>query len=110
MRQRWLRVFGLGAAASLLGGAAGCSADEREAVASAKCSVPVAEEAGFDDWFDKRDTTVTGLGEGRYRVTGVMLSRPEVARSVDFVCEVAPDPSDQLRGFKVTLLEVTPIN
>ena len=112
MRQWWLlRTLGLCAAAFLLGETAGCSTDERGAVASAKCSLPAAEKAGFDGWFEKRDATVTDLGEGRYRVTGVVVGPPdEGARSADFVCEVAPDPSDRLRGFKVTHLEVTPLN
>jgi hypothetical protein len=53
---------------------------------------------------------VEALKEGRYRVTGRSAIVGETTRAVEFTCEVMPDDSDKLRGFKVTLLEVTPTN
>lgn len=98
-------------------GFAGCTADQadRSAVAAAKCSLPVDEKAGFSTTptgttADKEGVTVTSLGEGRYRVTGQAVGHGENGhvRAVDFTCEVAPDASDKLRGFKVTSLTITP--
>lgn len=86
---------------------ASCSSDDREAIAAAKCSLPVDQAAGFSD--DERPertlVEVTSLGEGSYRVTGFASS---AETTVEFLCEVAPDASDKLRGFTVTKLDVHP--
>ncbi|MDO7869551.1 hypothetical protein [Nocardioides jiangxiensis] len=95
-------------------GAAACGADEpnRSRVAAAKCSLPVAEKAGFpqDSLPSTENVEVEALKDGRYRVTGRSVTVGEGTRAVDFTCEVAPDDTDKLRGFKITRLEVTPIN
>ena len=88
----------------------GCAADRAE-TAAAKCSMPVEEEAGFGVLRGDLPTMrvdVDDLGEGRFRVQGTVTKRGPGAqiRAADFVCEVAPDASDKLRGFAVTRLEV----
>lgn len=104
------------AASLLLCGAlslAGCGegSGNRSAVAAAKCALPVAVKAGFpDDSVPQTDgVEVKDLHHGRYRVTGRSTLVGDTTRAVDFVCEVAPDDTDKLRGFKVTHLEVTRI-
>jgi hypothetical protein len=86
--------------------------EDRAAIAAAKCSLPVSEKAGFPEnslpQYEAND--VEDLKEGRYRVTGRSTVVGEVTKAVEFVCEVAPDDSDKLRGFKVTRLDVTPLN
>ena len=91
-------------------GSGACSTEDRSAVAAAKCALPVAQEAGFSDDSAPRQNalSVTDLGHGSYRVTGHASSGDDATSSVTFVCEVAPDTSDKLRGFKVTHLEVHP--
>lgn len=95
-------------------GLAACSSDkeDRAAIAAAKCSLPVAEQAGFskDSPHQNVGLAVKDLSGGRYRVTGRSSIVGEMTKAVDFVCEVEPDDSDRLRGFKVTRLEVTPIS
>lgn len=107
----------LSAIAVLLGAAVGLASctskdEDRAAIAAAKCSVPVSEKAGFPEdalpQYEARE--VEDLKAGRYRVTGRSALVGEVTKAVDFVCEVDPDDSDKLRGFKVTRLEVTPVN
>lgn len=102
-------VLVLGAASGLA--ACGADREDRAAVAAAKCSLPVAEKAGFpqDALPQKEAVDVETLTDGRYRVTGRSTILSEVTNAVGFLCEVAPDRSDKLRGFKVTRLEVTPI-
>ena len=98
-------------------GFGGCAADEadRAAVAAAKCSLPVDERAGFDTTptgttADHQGVIVTSLGGGSYRVTGQAVGHGQDGhvRRVDFTCEVAPDASDKLRGFKLISLTVSP--
>ncbi len=118
MKKRSARPGVICAVLAVVGvGFAGCAADQadRSAVAAAKCSLPVDEKAGFSTTptgttADKEGVTVTNLGEGRYRVTGQAVGHGENGhvRTVDFTCEVAPDASDKLRGFKVTSLTITP--
>lgn len=98
--------------------ASGCGPNlDRAAVAAAKCSLPVDQRLGIpaDETAERSDLRVTDLGQGRYRVTGIVLAGrsgvPSVTRNgaeygTAFLCEVAPDSSDKLRGFKVTHLEV----
>ena len=91
--------------------AAGCSVDveDRSAVAAATCSLPVDEQADFAETetgatAEKEDVVVTSLGHGSYRVTGRPVGHEldGHVRRVDFICEVVPDSSDKLRGFRVT--------
>ncbi|HEX2894293.1 MAG TPA: hypothetical protein VHO29_09870 [Marmoricola sp.] len=95
-------------------GLAACGSDkeDRTAVAAAKCSMPVSEKAGFpeDSSPQNEAVEVEDLTDGRYRVRGRSSVVGEVTKAVDFVCEVAPDTSDKLRGFKVTRLDVMPID
>jgi hypothetical protein len=87
--------------------AGSCSTHDRAAVAAAKCALPVAQEAGFpaDSSPQQEAVEVKTLGQGGFRVTG---RSARAGQAVSVVCEVAPDSSDKLRGFKVTHLEVTP--
>lgn len=88
---------------SVLSGCGQGSAD-RAGVAAAKCSLPVAERIDKADPLQVQTSgaEVTSLGSGRYRVTGAadMIG----GNSYSF----APDPSDKLRGFRVTSLQVKP--
>ncbi|WP_433319753.1 hypothetical protein [Micromonospora chersina] len=79
-------------------------------MASAKCALPVAQKAGFPEGSSPRreGIEVEDLGKGSYRLTGRSVLVGQQTSSVGFVCEVAPDASDKLRGFKVTRLDVTP--
>ena len=87
-------------------GAGGCAKVDREAVATAKCSLAVSQKAGFDqDLTPLQVVTVTNLGGGRYRVEG---SASAGDKTVAYTCEVAPDASDKLRGLRVTRLDVAP--
>jgi hypothetical protein len=94
---------------------AGCGEDEpdRATVAAAKCGLPVEQELGptGEEYVDQEVKEVTDLGEGRYRVTGTAahLGLPDHdSARYEYVCEVSPDASDRLRGFRVDRLEVTP--
>jgi hypothetical protein len=95
----------------------GCQTEDRARLAAAKCGLPLAEAVLGEDPMgampQRTGVQVKDLGDGRYRVTGMVLV--EGSQSVTgggrrsgagFVCEVTPDPSDELRGFKVTRLEV----
>lgn len=97
--------------------ASGCSGEDRSAVAAAKCSSPVAERLGVPDGerLERTSVEVQALGKGRYRVIGIALAGvdglPTVKRDgrvfgTAFLCEVAPDSTDRLRGFQVTRLQV----
>lgn len=106
-RRRWALAAIAAVTASLL---AGCGTDRAE-TAAAKCSMPVEEEAGFGVLRGELPTMrvdVDDLGEGRYRVQGTVtkVGPGNQVRDAEFVCEVAPDDSDKLRGFAVTRLEV----
>ena len=100
----------------------GCQTEDRARVAAAKCGLPVTEavigaaEDPANAMPRNVDVEVTDLGEGGYRVTGmVLVERPHSAGprartwGASFVCEVAPDADDQLRGFRVTKLEADPL-
>jgi hypothetical protein len=103
---------------AIAGAAAGCGPNlDRAAIAAAKCSLPVDQRLGIptSETAERSDVRVTDLGSGRYRVTGIVLAGrsgvPSAKRNgaeygTPFLCEVAPDPSDKLRGLKVTHLEV----
>jgi len=89
---------------------AGCGGvdDRRSAIAVAKCGLPLAKRLNTDDpgQVGTSDVRVKELGRGRYRVTGLVSVAGK--SEVPYVCEVVPDPSDKLRGFRVTLLQVDP--
>jgi hypothetical protein len=94
---------------------AGCghSISDRERVAVAKCGLPASEKFGLtaDQPVLLNGYAVRSLGGGRYRVTGVGNRDAGPGGSAEigtFICEVAPDPTDKLRGFKVTSLVVKP--
>lgn len=87
------------------------SVPDRRVVAAAKCTLPVSEKFGLDpdQRMVARNGEVEDLGEGRYRATGLATTGgPQDDDLVlgTFVCEVVPDSSDTLRGFRVTRLEV----
>lgn len=108
------RVLAVLAVIGLAGPVLAACADavpDRRVVAAAKCTLPVSEEFGLDG--DRRmytrDGDVEDLGEGRYRVTGLATTGGPQDDDIvlgTFVCEVVPDSSDTLRGFRVTRLEV----
>ena len=77
---------------------------DRAAVAAAKCYLPVVKALHLrhNAAMDTSQVQVTGLGHGRYRVTGVAEAQGKAP--TDYTCEVAPDSSDKLRGFRVTRL------
>jgi hypothetical protein len=103
----------------LAGVVSGCTGPntDRAAVAAAKCALPVQQRLGVPADEDPATTGVhvADLGSGRYRVTGIILASGRGVPTIktdgrdygtQFLCEVAPDSSDTLRGFKVTRLDV----
>ena len=100
----------------IAGMAAGCAdaGPNRGDVAAAKCSLPTKEKlADGVSTSTGRPVTYTAedvesLGMGKYRVTGtaaVDVDGDGQQTHYTFACEVAPDDSDRLRGFKVTRLK-----
>lgn len=91
---------------------AACSGAEpdRKSVAAAECQLPVSERLGLGD--DQRiyslGVVVDDLGAGRYRVKGTASfdGLDGTKKEVPYTCEVAPDDSDKLRGFRVTAIEL----
>jgi len=83
---------------------------DRKSVAAAKCQLPVSERLGLVD--DQRiyslGVVVDDLGEGRFRVKGTATfdELDGTQKEVPYTCEVAPDGSDKLRGFRVTSIEL----
>lgn len=98
----------------LAGGlAAGCVSIDtgRAEVAVAKCSLPVKEELGLANGqrMDTSQVQVQHMGDGRYRVTGVASYAKEGREDRTdsaYTCEVEPDQTDTLRGFRVSALTV----
>jgi hypothetical protein len=85
----------------------GCTSEDPNAVAAAKCVLPLRERVGTPD--DGRLKTsnvrVRDLGKGRRQVTGLYATGGEGGLG-SFVCVVTPDASDQLRGLRVERLDV----
>lgn len=79
-------------------------------LAVAKCGLPLELELDLPagrTW-DRSEVGVEHLGEGAYRVTGIVTIRTDGSADVTdrpFTCEVTPDSDDE-RGFRVTSLEV----
>jgi hypothetical protein len=81
---------------------AGCGQNaDRSAVAAAKCylSVVKAPHPRHNAAMQTSQVEVADLGHGRYRVTGV--AEPQGKAPSSYTCDVAPDSSDTLRGFRV---------
>ena len=93
---------------AIAGAAAGCGPNlDRAAIAAAKCSLPVDQRLGIptSETAERSDVRVTGIVlAGRSGVPSAKRNGAEYG--TPFLCEVAPDPSDKLRGLKVTHLEV----
>ena len=84
------------------------TSDAQRAVA--KCSLPVESHLGLapgQSW-DKSDVSVEELDNGGLRVSAVATVRTAGSGNVTdrpYVCDVAPDPSDE-RGFRVVSVQV----
>lgn len=79
-------------------------------LAVATCGLPLELELDLPagQTWDRSEVGVEHLGEGAYRVTGIVTVRTDGSADVTdrpFTCELAPDSSDE-RGFRVTSLEV----
>jgi hypothetical protein len=87
--------------------ACGAGRPDPNAVAAAKCHLPLQQKLELPDEQDvaTSDVAVRRLGDGRREVTGSFTVSPG-GRSGSFVCVVTPDASDQLRGLRVERLEV----
>lgn len=84
---------------------------DRREVAVAKCSLPVKEELGLANGqrMDTSQVQVQDMGDGRYRVTGFASYAKEWQEDRTesaYTCEVEPDSTDRLRGFRVSALTV----
>lgn len=105
-----LRGAGVLLAITVLGTAC-AESEDTEALAAAKCGLPVYEELGDSDTRSvERDVTeVLDLGDGDFQISGTATVRDghEVELHA-YECEVTADASDP-RGFQVTRLEVTPL-
>jgi hypothetical protein len=93
-----------------------CASEESKTaeLAYAKCGLPVYTELGDGEGqrVSRSQGQVEGLDGGRYRITGVatvMLDGDRAQTDYDYVCELAPDSSDE-RGFRVTSLQVKKAN
>jgi hypothetical protein len=89
------------------------AATERAAVARAKCTLPTMEKLGLtgEDEAGVMPLSVEDLGGGDFRVTGeitVPNAGSDTTTTRSYVCEVTPDSADQLRGFRVTRLDLGP--
>jgi hypothetical protein len=97
-------------AGGLATGCASIDADRAE-LAVAKCSLPVKEELGLANGqrMDTSQVQVQDVGDGRYRVTGLASYAKEGQEDRTesaYACEVEPDSTDKLRGFRVSALTV----
>lgn len=93
----------------LAAGLVACSSQpsaDPDAVASAKCALPLAERLSVPDstHVQEQGVQVTDLGKGRRQVTGQVVKPGEAFQA--FTCVVAPDPSDKLRGLRIESLTV----
>ncbi len=95
------------AAVLLLLALPGCEREDPNALAAAKCSLPLGQRIGAPDDRPAKtsEVRVRDLGKGRREVTG-LVARPDAGRLASFVCVVTPDASDQLRGLRVERLDV----
>ena len=102
---RRARVLGAVLAAGLAA-CGGHSHADSNAVAAAKCVLPLAERLSVPDGVqvEERGVRVTDLGEGRRKVTG-QVAKPGGSFHA-FTCVVAPDSSDKLRGLRIESLTV----
>ena len=98
-------------AALTLSACAGTSSSDAQR-AVAKCSLPVESQLGLasgQSW-DKRQVSVQELPDGVLRVSAVANVRTAGSGDVTdrpYVCDVAPDSSDE-RGFRVVSVQVKP--
>ncbi|MEV4412967.1 hypothetical protein [Catellatospora sp. NPDC049609] len=86
----------------------GCSAEpDPNAVAAAKCHLPLSQHLGLtaEQRLSTGQVAVRDLGEGRREVSGPFSVTPG-GRVGGFVCVVAPDAGDKLRGLRVESLRV----
>lgn len=110
---RW-RTCGVVAVLVALG-ASGCSVQsegDRQQLAYATCGLPLEQELALpaSQTWDRSEAAVEHLGEGAYRVTGIITVRTDGSADVTdrpFTCDVEPDSSDE-RGFRVVALEIGP--
>src|SRR3954452_1151032 len=84
----------------------GHSHPDPNAVASAKCVLPLAERLKVPDGdqVEEQGVRVTDLGGGRRKVTG-QAAKPGGSFHA-FTCVVAPDSSDKLRGLRIESITV----
>ncbi|GAA1414386.1 hypothetical protein ACFQZ4_17180 [Catellatospora coxensis] len=86
----------------------GCSAQpDPNAVAAAKCHLPLSQklELSAEQRLSTGQVAVKDLGDGRREVWGSFSVTPG-GRVGGFVCVVAPDVGDKLRGLRVESLRV----
>jgi hypothetical protein len=86
----------------------GCTShrDHAAELAAAKCGSALHDAlrlSAFDTGPSRSKVRVSAISGGR-RVTGMFAESDGLARS--FVCEVAPDRFDKLRGLRVTRLDL----
>lgn len=84
---------------------AGCqkSRDHAAELAVAKCSTPVQSQAHTGQNLEQ--LVAKRLPQDRRQVTGVV--HDGAGAEHDFVCVVAPDASDKLRGLKIESLSIS---
>jgi hypothetical protein len=96
------------AAVAALLAVSGCSTDpDPNAVAAAKCHLPLSQQLGLsaEQRLSTGQVAVKDLGDGRREVSGPFSVTPG-GRAGGFVCVVAPDADDKLRGLRVESLRV----
>lgn len=73
-------------------------------------ATPAREQLGHAQAGDVelRNTETRSLGRGRFRVTGDVVGVAGNQSKATYLCEVARDASDKLRGLKITKLQVVP--
>lgn len=94
---------------SLVGCGSSASQDRAAELADAKCMWPLAQGLGvpYTSQVQTSSVEVQALGHGHLQVTGkaqVLDGTP-----LSYACDVVPDPSDKLRGFRVTRLRIVPL-
>jgi hypothetical protein len=88
---------------------AGCGdgQPDPDAVAAAKCHLPLVQELKptSEQRVEESNVEVRDLGKGRREVTGSVSVTPG-GNSSSFLCVVTPDATDKLRGLRVQRLDV----